>query len=137
MTCQHRPDDRKCSSYKTRLAEAERFVAKARGKKRSTTLTPNKNAYRIDDVRALGNHLVLRVRYPNCSNCAFEGAKVLVFLDVDVEQALLWRKIDPHFRDPDKKLDAHAAPSPAARFPATDAGWTDALEYASRKGKVK
>ncbi len=76
-------------------------------------------------------HLVLEASYLNCATCAFEGRKVMVFLDVRTVDALRWRRIDPHFRQGGPEL--RAAPPPAARFPATDEGWQDALDYARRK----
>ena len=57
----------------------------------------------------------------------------MVFLDVTELQALKWKKIDPHFRGP--KPLATEAPSPAARFPGSAAGWSDAINYARSKIK--
>jgi hypothetical protein len=56
----------------------------------------------------------------------------MVFLNVTEEDAMMWRKIDPHFRG--AKSKEGEAPSPAARFPGTAEGWSDALDYAARKG---
>ena len=69
--------------------------------------------------------MVLKVKYPSCKNCSYEGIKVMVFLDTTALDALRWKRIDPHFKD--------KAPSPAARFPASDEGWNDALAYAANK----
>lgn len=80
----------------------------------------------------VGRHLVMKVKYPNCSSCAFEGTKILVFLNISELEALKWRKIDPHFRDPRRKSTTEA-PSPAARFPGTPEGWADAVAYANSK----
>jgi hypothetical protein len=73
---------------------------------------------------------VLKVKYPNCSSCAFEGTKVMVFAGATIKQAIKWRKIDPHFRDPSALRAADEAPSPAARFPGNNVGWQDALAWA-------
>jgi hypothetical protein len=99
--------------------------------------TPDKKSYEIEQLERIGPHLVLRVRYPNCMSCAWEGNKIMVFLDVPEAQALKWREIDPHFRDPAKPIDRTQAPSPAARFPASIEGWEDAVEYAQRKARVE
>jgi hypothetical protein len=95
---------------------------------------PDAEKYVIEAVQRIGQHLVMKVRYPNCVLCAFEGVKVMVFLNVSETQALMWRRIDPHFRAPMKALPSHA-PSPAARFPADAEGWADAVEYARTKSK--
>jgi hypothetical protein len=55
----------------------------------------------------------------------------MVFLNITEIQALKWKEIDPHFRD--DKNTVTAAPSPAARFPASPQGWSDAIEYARTK----
>ena len=46
--------------------------------------------------------------------------------------ALQWKHIDPHFRDPGISVAYDEAPSPVARFPATNEGWEDAFSYAMR-----
>lgn len=88
-----------------------------------------------------GGYIVLRVRYPSCARCAFEGDKVLVFRGVSMLHILGWRKLDPHFRadvpaqDLNKLTKAQladlrvSAPSPIARFPATDQGWLNAIRF--------
>lgn len=96
--------------------------------------TPDAEKFEIEEVERVGEHLVLKVRYPNCRKCAYEGNKVMVFLGVSEGQALKWKKIDPHFRDPSRPVSAREAPAPAARFPASKEGWADALVYA--RGKV-
>lgn len=101
----------------------------------ATPASPTPDDYEVEEVEQIDPHLVLRVRYPSCSACAYEGSKVLVILGATPVQAMKWRRIDPHFRDPGKARDAREAPSPAARFPASVEGWTDALAYA--RGKVR
>jgi hypothetical protein len=81
----------------------------------------------------IGKHLVMKVKYPNCFKCAFEGNKLMVFLNVTEVQVLRWRKIDPHFRPTPLASSAIEAPSPAARFPASPDGWADAIAYARSK----
>ena len=121
MICRHSPGDPNCGSGSYGRSYA------------SAPATPDASNYTVEDIARCGSHLVLKVKYPNCSNCAFEGIKVMVFLNVTELEALRWRKIDPHFRG--SKAVKGEAPSPAARFPGTTDGWSDALAYA--QGKVK
>ena len=93
--------------------------------------TPDADHYEIVEAEPVGPHLVMKVLYPNCTRCAFEGTKVLVFLKTTTLDALKWKRLDPHFRIDTRP--ARQAPSPAARFPATDEGWKDALAYAKTK----
>jgi len=125
MTCKHQDDDPTCSSYQAKIERAQRFLAKV-------CPTPDSENFEIDDALEVSGHLVLRVMYPNCKNCAYEGNKVMVFLNCGTKEALRWREIDPHFRDPSIVLSAKQAPPPAARFPASPAGWADAIAYAAQ-----
>ena len=117
MTCRHQPGDPTCSSNRPSYYSGSEI--------------PDANRYEIKKVERVGPHLVLQVLYPNCARCSYEGLKTLVFLHVQEFQALQWRRIDPHFRP--NKSAAHEAPSPAARFPASEEGWSDALAYARTK----
>jgi hypothetical protein len=76
----------------------------------------------------------MEVHYPNCTNCKFEGKKIMVFTNVAEADALRWKKIDPHFRDSKAVRITTEAPSPAARFPGSEEGWADAINYAVSKG---
>lgn len=134
MTCRHSEDDPSCSSYKSpiqRVTLAEKELARLR-KKAGVTDSPDNTNFDIDDVVAVGPHLVLRVVYPNCAKCVYEGKKVLVYLNVTVIEAMKWRSIDPHFRAMGA-ASPKEAPPPAARFPASDEGWRDALAWAQWK----
>lgn len=117
MTCRHAAGDPNCSSYKP--------------KPRRSKSSPDADRYEVVNVTRVGPHLVLRVQYPNCANCAYEGAKVMVFLNVTEAAVLRWKRIDPHFRG--GTSTASEAPSPAARFPASKEGWQDALNFAQSK----
>jgi hypothetical protein len=75
------------------------------------------------------------VRYPNCAACAYEGSKILVLLNRTLKDAIKWRRIDPHFRDPAKQAGPLEAPGPAARFPGSRDGWIDAIAYARGKAQ--
>lgn len=97
----------------------------------STPVTPDSEKFEVTDVEVVGTSLVMKVKYPNCSSCSYEGNKIMVFRSTTPIDALKWKKIDPHFRDPKKLSNPREAPSPAARFPATTEGWKDAISYAS------
>lgn len=94
---------------------------------RKASPNPNPTRYEILDLARGVRGLALRVHYPGCTT--FEGMKILVFGPVEEKDLLRWKKIDPHFRDPTQALLKDEAPSPIARFPATDQGWRDALQY--------
>jgi endonuclease/exonuclease/phosphatase (EEP) superfamily protein YafD len=119
--------------------EADARVAQATKKAADiAALTPDANQYTVERVERIGEHLVMQVRYPNCKVCAYEGVKTMVFLDVPEHAALRWKRIDPHFRiRTNDHFTAHPtdAPSPAARFPSSKEGWTDAVAYARGKGR--
>lgn len=143
MTCRHKAGDPDCSSSPEGARreaarqkayseqQARRQIAELRAQIASTS--PDNTKFDIDEVVAVGPHLVLRVIYPNCVKCAYEGKKVLVYLNVAVVTAMKWRSIDPHFRAMDTKPSAKEAPPPAARFPASDEGWRDAIAWAQWK----
>lgn len=127
MTCRHDEDDPRCSKNQI-AAERERLDAQV-------AALPG-TQFEIADLKRVGEHVVVRVRYPSCAGCSFEGVKVMVFLDVAEVDLMRWRRIDPHFHaEPAFPIDTAAAPSPAARFPPTDEGWQDALDYALRKAR--
>lgn len=128
MVCRHAPGDPACSSH-----PSNRYRNDYATDYGATSVTPDAGKYSIEQVERVGPHLVLKVKYPNCVRCSYEGVKVLVFLDVSEWQGLLWKRIDPHFRAGKFRLDE--APSPAARFPASVEGWADALAYAATKAR--
>lgn len=148
MTCRHGQNDTDCSShpYNLQVAEARRAAEERKrqddaehvrlmleSRAARAQQTPDASNYEILDAVEVGNHLVLKVKYPNCARCAYEGVKVLVFLGQSCKSAIRWRKIDPHFRDNTKACLITDAPGPAARFPASAAGWSDALAYAKSR----
>lgn len=98
--------------------------------------SPDSSQYDVVDVVAVGPHLVVKATYPNCSKCAYEGIKVMVFLNVTPLQAMRWRQLDPHFREVKASPDSKLAPSPAARFPASAEGWKDAVTWATMKADM-
>ena len=120
MTCRHHDplNNPACSSYKYRIVAPP------------PPATPDSSNYEILDAQECKSNLVIKVKYPNCSNCAFEGVKVIVYKNTKIIDALKWRKIDPHFRLDDKNKPAVEAPSPSARFPGNQEGWTAAIAWA-------
>jgi hypothetical protein len=141
MTCRHRSGDPACSSSPAGAQRAAAYSIEAAERAMKAKLaevearTPDADRYQVDEVERVGAHLVMRVLYPNCVKCSYEGKKVMVFLDVSEKDAMKWRRINPHFRDPTQAVSATEAPPPAARFPANAEGWQDALDYARRKAR--
>jgi hypothetical protein len=151
MTCRHAPGDPACSSSPAgqareaarRQAESQRNKDRTIGdlKNTSDNLQAQLNQGRIDaenaeivDMHRVGRHVAIKVQYPSCKKCSYEGFKVMVYLNVSEVQMIRWRVFDPHFQDPETaKQSATEAPSPAARFPASAEGWQDAIEYARSK----
>ncbi len=140
MTCRHQPGDPACGQGARDSAEAERerlekelWTYKEAAK---TPKTPDAENYSIEKIERVGKHLVLQVQYPNCKFCAYEGNKVMVFENVSEVEVLRWRKIDPHFADPTVQRPPREAPSPVARFPASEGGFWAAVQFAATIGRV-
>jgi hypothetical protein len=133
MTCKHKAGDRDCSSHPDHPDNPSNRRSLAEPVRDDAPATPDASKYNVEDVEQVGAHLVMRVKYPNCRRCAYEGNKVMVFLNVTLKAAFKWHKIDPHFRAPNHVVAANEAPSPAARFPGSDEGWQDALNWARIK----
>lgn len=124
MTCRHARGDRSCS---TQFPEYQSQAPQS----------PDVERFEWIDAQQVGTNFVAKIKYPNCANCAYEGTKVMVYVGVTPMDALRWKRIDPHFRDPKKiiKLQPTAAPSPVARFPASPEGWAAALKLAETYGR--
>lgn len=141
MTCRHSPGDPNCSSHPDRQYERAQESQRERDKEAAILKalaskdTPDAKHYEVVGVVEVSSHLVMKVLFPNCSHCSFEGSKVIVWLNTTPLQALMWKQIDPHFRDKKAATNPLHAPGPDARFPASPDGWIDAVEYA--KSKVK
>lgn len=114
-------EQRKTKAANERVAELERRLA---------ALSPDPTAYDLEDIRVVGSCVVVKVSFPNCSSCSYEGRKVLVYENTDALAVARWRKLDPHFRESGKNKDPKTAPPPAARFPASPEGWERAVEWA-------
>lgn len=131
MTCRHVDGDPTCT---TRNPGAMQRAARVMSEKWDPPTTPDNENYDVLRTEPVGSYLVIEVRYPNCARCSYEGRKVLVFEDTNLQQAIQWKRIDPHFRAPEPRTP-RAAPPPSARFPANDAGWADAVAYAKSKAQ--
>ncbi len=130
MTCRHGPYDPNCGSYQGNLERLKTDYAK----QIVGQITPDSENFSVEDVEEVGNFLVMKVKYPNCKSCSYEGVKIMVFEGAKIKDAIKWKKIDPHFRPTAKGfVGKTAAPGPIARFPASDQGWTDALCWAADK----
>lgn len=137
MTCRCRSPQEHAQRASERADDAAQADAnlmlrksEARAKELSER-SPNPDDFKIIDYEQVAQHLVLKVRYPGCKRCSYDGDKVMVFFNVTMKKALAWTRIDPHFRE--DKREGLEAPSPAARFPASSEGWADAVEYAHNK----
>lgn len=130
MICRHTKGDISCSSHPDYRGQS--YYEPKFSSARAAENSPDKTKFEIEEVEEVGPHLVMKVKYPNCSKCSYEGLKIMVFLNTAIKAVFKWRELDPHFRD-DKISKVTAAPSPSARFPASQAGWEDALAYAKSK----
>lgn len=136
--CRHAPGDISCSSHPANVERRNYEYEKDKKEKDlrakiEREFSPDPSDYRIIDAHRVENHLVLKVRYPSCKRCSYEGNKVLVFLNCPESVVLRWNEIDPHFRPKGRAGNLHSAPGPDARFPASKEGWEDAIAYAESK----
>lgn len=83
-------------------------------------LNPDPRYFKVLAQQAIGPHLILIVKYPNCAN--YEGEKILVFLNTDFKVLDKQGFIDPHFSD---KKGIY----PFARFEPTEDGWKAACAF--------
>ena len=130
MTCRHGPHAPACSSYRGNLAAAQRFVEERSAV--SVLTSTSTKVFHIDDFYEAEFALVLRVKYEECDNCAFDSHKIMVYEGKTVRDAIRWRDLDPHFYPPDRSLAAGQAPPPIARFPGSVLGWGLAVDFAKR-----
>jgi hypothetical protein len=83
---------------------------------------PDPMNYKIEEAAIVGQYLVLRVHYPDCTN--YEGRKVMVFKGVTLVDIVNQRHLDPHF------CNVKGVISPIARFLPTQEGWELARSFA-------
>lgn len=84
---------------------------------------PNPEVFEFIRIQALGQNVVVEVKYPNCTN--FEGRKIMVYLNTTIKKLSSLTSLDPHFAG---KKDII---SPFARFEPTDKGWHAAIQIAT------
>ena len=132
MTCRHNEGDSRCTSgrsAKDLYEKGKRLVDKWGPKIGLGISKPDSEQYQILDTFINNEHLVLKVKYPSCPSCAYEGIKIMVFCGVSLADAIKWTRIDPHFRDPKLKSMSNEAPAPIARFPGNNRGWESAIKF--------
>lgn len=84
---------------------------------------PNPKVWKIIKYKQLKDFLVVKIKYPNCTN--YEGNKVLVFKGISLNTLISQKEIDPHFSENKNKY------SPIARFEPTEEGWIMAIRFFS------
>jgi hypothetical protein len=132
MTCRHRAGDPDCSStkdnhyYQEQSAEVQRLQRQVE-EQRALLKKPDNSQFEIIDCFEGTKGIVLKIKYDSCKDCAYEGTKVLVYVGSTTLDVIKWRIIDPHFRA--KASGPREAPSPTARFPASDEGWNMAMRF--------
>lgn len=133
--------------HAARAVESERYTAQqneaykdkeiAELKAKLAGMSPDNSKFQVEEIEEVGNFLVMKVLFPNCAKCAYEGNKVMVFEGVKIKDAFKWRKLDPHFRKGALPPPINEAPPPVARFPASAQGWVDAMNFARQKSNLR
>lgn len=95
-----------------------------------SALTPDATKWEFVDFHESGSYFIAKVKFLTCEHAGYGGHKILVF-KATTKEAILWRRMDPHFVEKQKApLGAkNIAPVPLARFPASDEGWEDAKAF--------
>jgi hypothetical protein len=84
---------------------------------------PDPYNYQLGQFYEVGNLLVVEITYPNCNN--YEGKKILLFEDMNMDRLRTHKQIDPHFIEDHKVLHL------LARFKPTEAGFKQAVAFAN------
>ncbi len=92
--------------------------------KRVVAPNPNPINFMILELQEIGNAVVAKIKYPDCTN--FEGIKICVYEDTTAQQIRDRSEIDPHFSISDE--------SPIARFKPTANGLELAFKLAAILG---
>ncbi len=137
MTCRHSPGDRNCTSHPDRQYELQQQRHKEEENKKIKEMeellsrTPNPKEYEILRTMICGKYMTMEVKYSSCKKCSYDSKKIMVFENVSYEQVIHWRTIDPHFKDPSETIvkEKKVSPSPIARFPGSELGWKNAINY--------
>lgn len=88
---------------------------------------PDPSNFHVHSFEKLGKFVLVYASYPDCTN--FEGNKVLLFYNVNLNKLVKQETLDPHFST---KKDAYY---PIARFEPTAAGWSLA-RYCATSGML-
>jgi hypothetical protein len=90
---------------------------------------PDPSNYEILLTSKIGNSLIVKIKYHDCSN--YEGVKILVYHNVSIQKLMKQKLIDPHFSDNKKYI------SPVARFVPTDEGLDFARKFCNTLNQDK
>lgn len=118
--------------YSQRQAEQSHKDKVAKLEKDLAALTPDPTKWELVDFLENGSYFIAKVKFQTCEHAGYGGHKVLVF-KATTKEAILWRYMDPHFKEAksDKAVvfNKTVAPVPIARFPASPEGWEDAKAF--------
>lgn len=111
----------KSISDKEKILKLERDLA---------ALSPDATKWELVDFLESGSYFIAKVKFLTCEHAGYGGHKILVF-KATTKEAILWRRMNPHFMEvPKQQVQAKTeAPVPIARFPASPEGWEDAKAF--------
>lgn len=127
---EHSAREREQEAYSYRQAEQSNKDKVSRLEKELAALTPDPTKWELVDFLESGSYFIAKVKFQTCEHAGYGGHKVLVF-KATTKEAILWRRMDPHFVEKQKNLPGakNIAPVPLARFPASTEGWQDACAF--------
>jgi len=127
---EHSAIEREQEAYSYRQAEQSNKDKVSRLEKELAALTPDPTKWELVDFLESGSYFIAKVKFQTCEHAGYGGHKVLVF-KATTKEAILWRRMDPHFVEKQNTpLGAkNIAPVPIARFPASAEGWQDACAF--------
>ena len=76
---------------------------------------PDPSNFKIRKHKQYGKYLLVIIKYPDCKN--YEGNKILLYKNAEIDDLKNQGSIDPHFSN---NREYH---TPVARFEPTDNGW--------------
>lgn len=126
----HADRERENEAYSARQTEQYNKDKVSRLEKELAALTPDPTKWELVDFLENGSYFIAKVKFQTCEHAGYGGHKVLVF-KATTKEAILWRRMDPHFVEKQKNLPGakNIAPVPIARFPASTEGWQDACAF--------
>lgn len=131
----HADRERENEAYSARQTEQYNKDKVSRLEKELAALTPDPTKWELVDFLENGSYFIAKVKFQTCEHAGYGGHKVLVF-KATTKEAILWRRLNPHFREIPKQGYVQAkneAPIPIARFPASAEGWEDAKVFVRMK----